>query len=179
MIKYIKEYEKRSIISSIIMILTASLLIVRPEAILNTIITIFSIAIFLDGVFAIIFYIFTDKEQRMFGTELAEGIIEVIAAVLMLINKSFMISVIPVIVGIWIGIKSIMKLQISFNMKNANEKGWIFLVISSIVTLLIGIIIVINPFDTMVTITVLAGILLLITGIIDLTESICILIKLQ
>ena len=85
----------------------------------------------------------------------------------------------PVIVGMWIIIKSIVKLQLSFNMKAMNEKSWILILISSLITLLIGIIALINPFEIMVTVTILAGGMLLGTGIIDLLESICIIKKLK
>lgn len=176
---YIKKYEKRSIISSVIMILIAILLIVEPATFINTIIIIFGIGILLDGLFSVILYFFTDKEQRIFSNALVEGTLEVIAAILILMNKAFMISIIPVIVGIWIIVKSLMKLQLSFNIKSADEKSWVFLLISSIITLVIGIIILVHPFDTMITIAVLSGILLLVSGIIDIVESICILIKVK
>ena len=71
------------------------------------------------------------------------------------------------------------KLQLSFNMKAMNEKSWILILISSLITLLIGIIALINPFEIMVTVTILAGGMLLGTGIIDLLESICIIKKLK
>lgn len=177
--EYIKKYEKRTIFSSIIMILIAILLIAKPSTILNTIITIFGVGMLLDGAFSIILYFFTNKEQRIFSNALVEGILEIIAAILIILNKSFMISIIPVIVGIWIIVKSLMKLQLSFNIKSADEKSWVFILISSLITLVIGIIILVNPFDTMVTITVLSGALLLVSGIIDMLESICILRKLK
>lgn len=177
--EYIKKYEKRSIISSIIMILVAILLIAEPATMLNTIITIFGIGILLDGLFSVILYFFTNKEQRIFSNALVEGTLEIIASILILINRGFMISIIPVIVGIWIIVKSLMKLQLSFNIKSADEKSWVFLLISSLITLVIGIIILVHPFDTMVTIAVLSGILLLVSGIVDIIESFCILRKLK
>lgn len=179
MIKYIKEYEKRSIISSGIMIFIASLLIVEPATMLNTIVTIFGFGILIDGILSAILYIFIDKEHKMYSSALGEGILEIIAAVLVLINKTFMISFIPVVIGIWVIVKSIIKLQLSLNIKGKIETSWIFLLISSIITLAIGIIIVEHPFDTMLTITVLSGILLLVSGVISIIESIYILINLK
>lgn len=179
MIKYIKEYEKRAIISSIIMMFIASLLIIEPATMLNTIVTIFGFGILIDGILSTILYIFIDKEHKMYSNALAEGVLEIIAAVLILLNKTFMISIIPVLIGIWIIVKSIIKLQLSLNIKTEVETGWIFILISSITTLAIGLISIIHPFDTMVTITVLSGILLLVSGVISIIESIYILINLK
>lgn len=177
--EYIKKYEKSSIISSILMIIMAVLLMVKPTTMLNTIINIFGGIILVQGIISIILYFFTDKETRVFSNALLEGIICVIASILILKNKEFMISILPIIVGVWIIIKSIIKLQLSFNMKAINEKSWAFLLISSIITLILGIIAVINPFEIMVTVTILAGGMLLGTGIIDLVESICMIRKLK
>ena len=178
-LEYIKKYEKRSILTSIIMILIAILLIIKPVAMLDTFVTIFGIGILLDGIFSIILYIITDREQKIYSNALVEGIFGIIIASLILINKNVMIAIIPVLVGIWIIIKSITKMQLSFNVRSVNEKSWVLILISSLITLAIGIIILVDPFETMISITMLAGILLLTTGIIDVAESISMLWKLK
>ena len=176
--EYIKKYEKSSIISSILMIVMAILLMLKPTAILNTIITIFGLIILAQGIISLILYFIAGKEERAFSNALVEGILFTVVSILILKNKEFMLSIMPVIVGMWIIIKSIVKLQLSFNMKAMNEKSWILILIS-LITLLIGIIALINPFEIMVTVTILAGGMLLGTGIIDLLESICIIKKLK
>lgn len=179
LLEYIKKYEKSSIITSILMITMSVLLILKPETMLNTIITILGTIVLVEGIIRIILYFFTGKETRVFSSALIEGTLSIIVAALILSNKEFMISVLPVVVGIWIIVKSIIKLQLSFNMKSADENAWIFIFISSIITLILGIIAITSPFEVMVTITVLSGIMLLITGIIDVIESICIIRKLK
>jgi len=175
--EYIKRFEKRTIISSIIMILVSILLIAKPETMLNTVVTVFGIGMLLDGIFSIVLYIATDKEQKVYSNALAEGILGILISILILIKKDFVISIIPILVGIWIIIKSITKIQLSLNVKTVDEKSWILL--SALITLVIGIIIIVNPFDTMVSVVMFAGILLLVTGVIDIVESICMLIKLK
>ncbi len=177
--EYIKKYEKSSIISSILMIVMAILLMLKPTAILNTIVTIFGLIILAQGIISLILYFISGKEERAFSNALVEGILFTIVSLLILKNKSFMISAMPIMVGVWIIIRSIVKVQLSFNMKAADEKSWVLLLISSLITLIIGIIAVVNPFEIMVTVTILTGGMLLGTGIIDLVESICIIRKLK
>ena len=177
--EYIKKYEKSSIASSILMIVMAILLMLKPTAILNTIVTIFGLIILAQGIISLILYFISGKEERAFSNALVEGILFTIVSLLILKNKSFMISAMPIMVGVWIIIRSIVKVQLSFNMKAADEKSWVLLLISSLITLIIGIIAVVNPFEIMVTVTILTGGMLLGTGIIDLVESICIIRKLK
>lgn len=177
--KYIKKYEKISILSSVLMIIMAILLMLKPTAILNTIITIFGLIILAQGIINLILYFIAGKEERVFSDALIEGILFTVISLLILKNKTFMISVMPILVGVWIIIRSIVKVQLSFNMKAADEKSWILLLISSLITLIVGIIAVINPFEIMVTVTILTGGMLLGTGIIDLVESVCIIRKLK
>ncbi len=177
--EYIKKYEKSSIASSILMIVMAILLMLKPTAILNTIVTIFGLVILAQGIINLILYFIAGKEERVFSSALVEGILFTVVSILILANKEVMISIMPIIVGVWIIIKSIVKLQLSFNMKAMNEKNWVLILISSLITLIIGIIALVNPFEIMVTVTILTGGFLLGTGIIDLVESICIIRKLK
>jgi len=179
LLDYIEKYEKSSIISSILMIVMAILLMIKPETMLNTIVTVLGVVILIEGSISVILYFFTGKEARVFSSALIEGILSIIAAILILTNKIFVISILPIVVGIWIIVRSIVKFQLSFNMKAANEKAWIFILVSSIITLIFGIIAITHPFKMMVTIIVLSGIMLLVTGIIDIIESICIIRKLK
>ena len=70
LLEYMKRYEKRTIVSSILMAVIAILLIIEPETMLNTIILILGIGILLDGLISIIVYVFTNKEQRAFSNSL-------------------------------------------------------------------------------------------------------------
>ena len=68
--EYIKKYEKSSIISSILMIVMAILLMLKPTAILNTIITIFGLIILAQGIISLILYFIAGKEERAFSNAL-------------------------------------------------------------------------------------------------------------
>ena len=173
-LEYIKKYEKNSVLINIIMILISVLLIINPTGVLNIVMIIFGLGILIDGVLRSISYFKSEKEFRIFSVELFMGIIEVFAGILVLICKGLLISILPILIGIWIIVRSIMKLQISFNLKSTSSERWIPILISSIVSLLLGVLIILNPFGTVVTITVIAGIILLISSIIDLCQSLAI-----
>ena len=74
---------------------------------------------------------------------------------------------------------NLIKLQLSINLSGIKNSGWIFLVIISIITIILGLVIVVNPFESLIVITLLTGILLLTSEVINLIESICILINIR
>lgn len=177
--EYIKKCERRSILSSAIMILIAILLIVKPTEAVSTVMTVLGICLLVDGAFSVILYIAMEKQQKMFSNALVEGMVEIMIALVILMNSGFMLSFITVIVGFWIIIKSIMKIQFAVDMKSIDEKSWVLVFIGALITLSVGIFILVEPIASVATVTVASGIVLLIAGVIEAIESIGVLIKLK
>ena len=91
---------------------------------------------------------------------------------LIFINPDLINGLLPIIIGSWTIIQSIIKFQLAFNMKSFNAPNWAFLLIGSIMTFVIGIIILLNPFGTAIAITQLCGIFLFVSEVINIIESI-------
>jgi len=178
LLEYVKRYEKSSIITSILMLIVSILLILMPETILNSIVVLLGIAALLDGILHSISYIITDKEMKAFSNELFFGILEIMTGGLLFLFKANIINIFPVIIGIWIIIAGVTKFQLAFNLRGIESK-WIVVLLSSIISIILGVLIILNPFSTVMTITVISGIILLITEICNLIESAYLLIKLK
>lgn len=174
-LEYIKKYEKNSLIINLLMILVSILLIVNPNGILNLVMIIFGIGVIIDGIFHVISFFRTEKEYKFFGGDLFEGILAIVAGVFILFNKTLIFSFIQIVIGAWIIVRSILKLQIAFNLKDNNSSKWVFVLISSIITFLLGVLVIINPFASMIAVTVVVGIILLVSSIVDLIETLTIL----
>lgn len=176
---YLKKYEKQSILISILLIIVSIFLIAKPETVLSTVVTLLGIIFIVEGIINIISYITEDAEIRAFSNELILGILLAICGVIVLCNKSLFISMIPIVTGIWIIIRSIMKLQLAINLRSALTDKWGWILVSAIIMFILGAVIVANPFTAVFTMTRFIGIMLLITEICDLIESICILSKVK
>lgn len=179
LLDYIKRYAKSSILISILMLIVSILLIIRPSAILNTIMLLIGTVILLEGIFHIVTYVIGDKEYRTYSKDLLIGIIIIISGIYIILNKEIFINLLPIIVGIWIVIKSVIKLQLALNLKNLDDRNWLILFISSIITSIFGIVIILNPFASLVAITILVGMVLLTTQIIEIIENVFLLNKLK
>lgn len=176
---YIKKYEGCSIIVSILMICLSLFLMFKPLESLEVFTVIFAIIILLSGLGYLISYFTISKESRLFSIDLLLGLVTIISGIMLLVYKKDVINVFPIILGIWIIISNLFKLQLSINLSLFLDNAYLGLVLIAILMIVFGLLLIINPFASFMTITVTAGTLLLITEVINLIESIYVIIKLN
>lgn len=177
--EYIKKYEGCSIIVSILMIFLSIFLIAKPLESLEVFTVIFSIIILIIGIGYMISYFTISKFSRLFSFDLLMGLLTIISGIMLMIYRSDIISIFPIILGIWIIVSNLFKLQLSINLSLVLENNCALLILLAILMMVIGVLLIINPFDSFMTITVMAGVFLLITEVINLIESIYVLVKLK
>ena len=171
-LEFLKKYEKESILISILLIIVAIFLIAKPGIALSTVVTLFAIVFLVDGIINIIAYMMEDAEIRAFSNELMMGILLVILGLIILLNQPLFISILPIMIGIWIFIKSIMKFQLAINLKSALAERWGLLLVSSILMAILGVLIIVNPFEAIFTLTRFIGIMMLVAEVINICESV-------
>ena len=171
-LEFLKKYEKESILISILLIIVAIFLIAKPGIALSTVVTLFAIVFLVDGIINIIAYMMEDAEIRAFSNELMMGILLVILGFIILLNQPLFISILPIMIGIWIFIKSIMKFQLAINLKSALAERWGLLLVSSILMAILGVLIIVNPFEAIFTLTRFIGIMMLVAEVINICESV-------
>lgn len=170
-LEFLKKYEKESIIISILLLLVAIFLIAKPGIALSTAVILFAVVFIVDGIINVVAYIMEEQQIRAFSSELIIGILLVILGLIILFNQPLFISMLPIMIGTWIFIKSIMKFQLAINLKSAIAEKWGLLVVSSILMCILGILIIANPFEAIVTLTRFIGIMMLIVEILNICES--------
>lgn len=176
---YIKKYEGCSIVVSVLMICLSLFLMFKPLESLEVFTVIFAIIILLSGLGYLISYFTISKESRLFSIDLLLGLVTIISGIMLLVYKKDVINIFPVILGIWIIISNLFKLQLSINLSLFLDNTYLGLVLITILMIIFGLLLIINPFASFMTITVTAGTLLLITEVVNLIESIYVIIKLN
>ena len=177
--QFFEKYQKYSLIVSALMFLLALFLIFRPLESLNTFIMLFAIIILVNGIIKLVQYFRTDAQMRMMNFGLAEGILSILAALIIIISSNALIAFLPIMFSIWIIVQSIITIQLSMGLKLSETKGWWVVLILSIITLLLGVIIMFNPFASMAATTNVVGIILAVTEAIHLVEGIVTLVKMK
>lgn len=177
--EYIKKYSKNSIVISILLIIFSIFLMVRPYESVNLIIMLFGGAVAIDGIIHIISYFKVPNEYRIFNFELLEGVLQIIFGLIAIFSPFSISGLFPILIGVWIILSSIVKFQLSLNLRHINGSNWIMLLVLSIITFILGILMIVNPLSSVVTITTIAGILLFVSEVINVIEYIFILVKIK
>ena len=170
--KYIKKCEMYSMIISILMIVLSLFLIFKPIKSIETFVLLFSVIMLVNGVIGVVTYFTIENDERLFSFDLLSGITNIIAGVLVFIYRSSLVEVFPIMLGIYVIVSSLLKMQISINLSTVPESNWVL-------NMVIGILLITNPFESIITITTLCGIFLLVSEVISLVEEIYVLIKIN
>jgi uncharacterized membrane protein HdeD (DUF308 family) len=172
MIDYMKRYAKGSIVLSICLIVVSLFLIFKPEVSLSVLFICLGCFLLVVGIMHTISYFSSPKEFKAFSFELIEGIVYIILGFVLIFNPNIIKAFLPIIIGCWMIINSIVRFQLAFNLKSSDNPSWALMLILSFVTLILGIVMVINPFASIAALTMICGIMLLISEIINIIESI-------
>lgn len=165
---YIKIFKTTTISSSLIYIIFGILLILMPDAISNFICYAIGALGIIFGASRIINYYNLKKKNIISSIDLIIGISSLVFGMIVIVNPKAFASIIPFIIGIYILIIGYFKLRQSFDLKDNNYMGWKSMMISSIITLSLGIVVVFNPFETLTLIIRVVGIVFVLNNLFDL-----------
>ena len=177
--EFFKKYEKWSLLTSILMLIFAIFLIIKPLESLSTFITIFGVILIVDSIICFVNYFKTDAQIRMMSLGLIEGLLTLLAGITIIITSNALTAFLPIMLAIWIIIKSLISFQYAINLATIKSSGWGWNLTMSILTFIFGVIIIFNPFASATVATATVGVFLAITEIINIIESIITIIKMK
>ncbi len=155
--EYINKYCFKSIAVSIILIILAVIFINDPIASLSMVTTVIGIVCIVIGALNAIMYFKSKREITIFNFRLIIGIISLSIGLILVINPLIIQSFIVLIAGIWIILASIIRIQVALNLRNLNASRYTYTLIMAILTLILGIVIIVNPFEAIATVSSIAG----------------------
>ena len=118
------------------------------------------------GVVSLVTY-FKDKYSVGNGGVI-KGIVYFVIAAFLYFGAGFIISIVPFILGLLIVISGIVKLQEALDMMKYRADGSVTVLVIAILSLVFGILILINPFGTAELLFRIIGIALIYNGVSDL-----------
>lgn len=164
----IRKMNITSIIFSIIFILIGTFLLARPEDAIHLVSYALGIILIVWGVISVITF-FTDKEsQNYLDFGFIVGVFVLIFGIIILVKPDTIASIIPLLLGIWMLINGVTKLSYSLTLNN--NKSALSSIIISLIIVLLGILLIINPFQGAKKIVQILGISILVYSILDLIE---------
>ena len=171
-----KEIFKRTtnsiIASAILSALVGIIMIIFPNMSIKTISMISAIYIILHGVILIVLDIKASRYYIPFDGMLP-GILSIILGIILLVKPNILSTLFTIAIGVWIILSSINSLKMAIALRG-EDVPWVLLLLFGIIDLIIGIIVVFNPFTASISLMIFIGIMLIVHSIIDIVDMVII-----
>ncbi len=144
----LKNLKLSFIISSILYMALGIVLLVWRDTTLNVICYAFGGITLFYGLSRLASYLGNRENSSVLQADTFIGIIMIGLGIFLLMNRSIIQSVLPIILGLFVIFNSIIKLQYGFELKGVFYEKWWILLFLGIVTATLGTIVAINKFPT-------------------------------
>lgn len=159
-----------SIISASLTIIIGIVLAFLPN-ISNKVVGIITGVVFLMSGMNAIYKYFHRDGAKLYSLNLIFGVLYAILGVVIILYPFTVVEFITACLGIYLIINGLSKINYGVWLKRGNEDAWLITVVTGILVAVIGVLVITNPFAEL-TITRLSGIFLVISGILDLMDTI-------
>lgn len=157
--------KKEQIISAVLYLVFGALFIFIPGVVANSLAIFLGVLLLAIGAYKLIFTIIN---KISYGY--ASSIILIILGIVILLNQSATVSLLIILIGIGVIYLGVSRLFYSFMLKHY-YKYWYVSLITGIILTVMGIILCINPFDTLSVFITILGVILLFYGIVKLISA--------
>lgn len=166
----IKKEMNKNIIISIITFFLGLVIFLKPDTTIKSIAIIIGILLIIMGSGPVI-ELFKSEEKKI-SFKIAPSVILFVIAFILFFSPELLVSIIPILIGVALIMSSSYKLQNIYNLKKVNSVFNIWTLIITIGILVLGLLLIINPFKGALAITKVIGVGLMIYGILDIVDSI-------
>lgn len=157
-----------SIFVSLLFVILGVMMIAFPQISLQVFAYILATLLLLNGIYLVVAD-FRIRRYFLLMDSLFPGILSVLCGILLFVYPETLHFLIPILLSVWFIFNSILKMRISFFLKEAGE-NWILLFLFALFSFLCGILMLLQPSVTSITVTLFAGILLVIYSIFDIID---------
>ena len=155
--------KKYDLLTSVVLLVLGILLLFIPGSIVTMVIRIFGIIVLVLGGLNI----YNNTKNKSNTTDLTYGILISILGLVFISSPQTIASIIPFILGVWIVLRSAVKLQFVSTLKNSGN-DYIKSLIINILELILGIVLIFNPFKGAETLIRIIGIFIIVYSGLDI-----------
>ena len=175
-IENIKKSCKESFIAAFLLIVFAIVLLINPENFMSSAINVFGYIGVFFGVINLVIYFRIPKEKRLYSTNFRNGLLLFLSGIIAFFKTEILTDMITIIIGGYLIFRNIDRSNMAMMLQNDTKKLWIFILATSIINILIGLFIAINPFDNWVSLKTLLAILIMVSEGIIVIQNLVVLL---
>ena len=161
--KKLKRMFNLSIVFSILLAILGGAMIIHPNVTLNTMCKILAVYVIIRGICKVIMH-FKESDTYLPYDPLMPGIVSIIMGLILFTHPNYIETLVGILVGIWIVIESINDINISWKLRKT-EAPWLITLILGIISLIAGVVLLVNPGESADMVMVWSGIILLVNSI--------------
>lgn len=159
-----------SLLTAILAILVGLTLIFLPSVSNKIVGIIMGVVILIFGINAVYKYIHRDG-AKIYSLNIVFGVLYSILGVVIILYPFSVMEFVTVCLGIFVIINGATKINYGVWLKKGNEDSWLVTLVTGIFLVIIGIMLVFNPFASL-TLTQLCGAFLIIVGILNVSDTV-------
>lgn len=156
------------LLKGIILVVLSLFVFINPEGTLKAVAFYLGIGFFISGIILVIRGIPALKGEHKLNWNVLEGTIDLIIGFLLMVFPLAMASVFPVLIGLWAGFYSVLIIVDAVN----NSENRVMKLITGLIIFILAIVLIFKPLLLGLTAMIWLGILLLISGILNIILSV-------
>lgn len=170
--KMLKELKWEAILTGVLYILLGIVALVIPETMQKTLGYLIGIVLIVAGLISIICYLLRDAKENYYHNEFVFGLVGMVLGAAVLYKVEVIISLIPFILGILVLFSGCSKLQDAIDLKRLGYGSWIGMLVVAVINIILGIVLICNPFQAAIVLFRVLGVGLIISGVSDCFSTI-------
>lgn len=132
---------------------------------------VFSVVIFMSGIFEIIFAMSNSKLIKGWGWILTSGIFDLTIGIILLTKENLSMEILPFIFGIWLIFRGISQISRGILIKQAHLKNWGWPIFGGFLVVIFGFMVIYSPTFGAISIVIWTALALILLGIFTILFS--------
>lgn len=160
------------LIGGLIALIYGLLALLLPNGLVQTVMTVSGIVVIVAGIICLLVSLSRKKKMQPWSMLLFESIVMILLGVAAIVWSQKTVEVLIIIIGVWVAFIGLMQLIFLLKISKFVYKG--FYIICSLLAMVFGVLMIVNPFETAEFFITLTGVIALLVGIMTIMFSIAI-----
>ncbi len=161
-----KKLEKNIPVSGLITAIAGLIMAIMPNLTNLILVRGIGIALLINGIFRVIHYMRGKSMAAMLDNEMSIGLMSLVAGIILLAYPDLVISILPFLFGLYLIFGGTISIQNALDVYRLRKSSmWIFHLIVGIALIILGIVVISQPFSAAGVMTRFVGICILAEGI--------------
>lgn len=157
------------LIGGLVALIYGLLALLLPEGIVQTVMTVSGIVVIAVGVICLLISLSRKKKMQPWSMLLFESIVMMLLGIAAIVWSQKTVEVLIIIIGVWVAFIGLMQLIFLLKISKFVYKG--FYIVCSLLAMVFGVLMIVNPFETATFFVTLTGVIALLVGIMTIMFS--------